>query len=204
MERSIENIWKEGFESDKSFELPVVRDLYTRKSKLILDKIKSTSKWDNLSLIPMAIVLFGVFMFLGKMLLGFYIGALLVLLFFLNKKMLKKVDMFNPSSNTYQYLINYDSQLKSIQKFYTKLLAIGPPILIIPAYWMYFQGTSVMSGFKGLDIYSQILIIVVTAILLSGIGIFSYKLSTHVLYGKLIMRIEEIIKDMEDLQKSAF
>jgi hypothetical protein len=201
MERSIENIWKEGFESDKSFKLPLVKDLYTTKSKLIIDKIKSTSKWDNISLIPMAVVLFGLFTYLDKLLLGIYVGALILSLFFLNKKMLKRIDQFNPNSNTYEYLINYYSQVKAIQKFYTKLLAIGPPILIIPAYWMYFQGTPVMSGFMGLEIYIQILLVAAIAILLSGLGVLSYKLSTHFLYGKLITRIEEIINDMEELEK---
>ncbi|SDR71922.1 hypothetical protein SAMN04487764_0404 [Gillisia sp. Hel1_33_143] len=201
MERSIENIWKEGFESDKSLKSPLVKDLYTKKSKLIIDKIKSASKWDNLSLIPMALVLFGLFVFLGKMLLGFYLGALLILLFFLNKKMLKKVDGFNSSANTYLYLINYDTQLKAIQRFYTKLLAIGLPILIIPAYWLYFQGTPLISGFMGADMSFQILIVVAIALLLSGLGVLSYKLSTHVVYGKLIKRIEAIIHDMEELEK---
>ncbi|CAM4058468.1 hypothetical protein [Gillisia limnaea] len=201
MERSIENIWKEGFESNKSFKLPLVKDLYTRKSKLIIDNIKSTSKWDNISLIPMAVVLFGLFTYLDKVLLGFYVGVILVLLFFLNKRMMKKLDQFNPSSNTYQYLINYYSQLKTVQKFYTKLLAIGVPIFIIPAYWIYFQETPMMSGFMGLEIYIQILIVTAIAILLSGLGVLSYKLSTHLVYGKLITRIEEIINDMEELMK---
>lgn len=201
MERSIENIWKEGFESNKSFKLPLVKELYTRKSKLIIDNIKSTSKWDNISLIPIAIILFGLFTYLDKLLLGIYVGALILSLFFLNKKMLKRIDQFNPNSNTYEYLINYYSQLKAIQKFYIKLLAIGPPILIIPAYWMYFQGTPVMSGFMGLEIYIQILLVAAIAILLSGLGVLSYKLSTHLVYGKLITRIEEIINDMEELMK---
>lgn len=201
MEKSIENIWKEGFESNKSFKLPFVKDLYTRKSKLIIDNIKSTSKWDNISLIPMAIILFGVFIFLDKVVLGSYVGVLLILLFFLNKRMMKNLDQFNPNSNTYQYLTNYYSQLKTIQKYYTKLLAIGVPIFIIPAYCMYFKETPMMSNFKGLDISLQILIFVIIALLLSGIGLISYKLSTHLLYGKLITRIEEIIKDMEELMK---
>lgn len=201
MEKSIENIWKEGFESNKSFKLPLVKDLYTRKSKLIIDNIKSTSKWDNISLIPMAIILFGVFIFLDKVVLGSYVGILLILLFFLNKRMMKNLDQFNPNSNTYQYLTNYYSQLKTIQKYYTKLLAIGVPIFIIPAYCMYFKETPMMSNFKGLDISLQILIFVIIALFLSGIGLISYKLSTHLLYGKLITRIEEIIKDMEELMK---
>lgn len=201
MEKSIENIWKEGFESDKSFKLPVVKDLYTRKSNLIIDKIKSTTKWDNLSLIPMAVVLLGLFAFFGKLLLGIYVAALIISLFFLNRKMLKRLDQFNPNSNTYQYLINYQFQLKGLQRYYTKLLGIGLPLFVITAYWMYFQGTPIMISFMELDIYLQIFITAGITIILSGLGVLGYKLSTHLVYGKLLTRIEEIINDMEELMK---
>jgi len=202
MERSIENIWKEGFESDKSFKLPVIKDLYNQKSELIIEKIKVTSRKDNISLIPMAILLFGLFVFLGKILLGAYIGVLLIFLFILNKRMLKKLDQLDLSSNTYHYLTNYYTQLKGIQKYYTKLLGLGLPLVIIPGYWMYFQGTPLMSGFIGLDIVVQILVVVTAFLILSGLGVISYKLSTQLLYGKLITRLEEIIHDMEALVES--
>jgi hypothetical protein len=80
-------------------------------------------------------------------------------------------------------------------------LATGVPIFIIPAYWIYFQETPMMSDFMGLDINFQILIFVITALILSGLGLITYKLSTHFLYSKLITRIEEIINDMEELMK---
>ena len=202
MEKSIENIWKEGFESEKNFKLPVVKDLYNQKSKLIIERIKATSKKDNISIIPIAILLFSLFVFLGKTLLGAYIGFLLVLLFFLNKKMLKKLDQLKVSSNTYQYLTEYHSKLKEIQRFYTNLLGIGLPVVIIPGYWMYFQGTSIMSGFMSLDLIFQIIISMVTAVLLSALGVVGYKLSVQVLYAKSITRLEEIIHDMELLMKN--
>lgn len=201
MERSIENIWKEGFESNKSFDLPVMKDLYKRKSKLIINKIKSTSRKDNISLIPIAIFLFAIFAFLDRAMLGTYLGFLILLLFILNKRMLKKLDQVDLTSNTYQYLKNYYSQLKGIQRYYTRLLAIGLPILIIPGYWMYFQGTAIMAGFNSLDVYIQVLLLGITAIILSGLGVFCYRLSTHIVYGKLIARLKEVINDMETLMK---
>jgi len=202
MERSIENIWKEGFESDKSFKLPVIKDLYNQKSKLIIDRIRATSKKDNISLIPIAILQFGLFVFLGKILLGAYIGVLLIFLFILNKRMLKRLDILDLSSNTYHYLTEYHSKLKEIQRFYTSLLSIGLPVIIIPGYWMYFQGTPIMTDFMSLDLIFQIITIVVTAVLLSGLGVIGYKLSVQLLYAKSITRLEEIIKDMEALMKN--
>lgn len=201
MEKSIENIWKTGFEADKSFGLPVIKNLYTKKSKLIIDKIRSVSKWDNLSLIPIAILLFGIFVFLNKPFLGVYISVLLLSLFFLNKRMLKKMDRFDASSNTYLYLTSYYSQLKELQKFNINLLAIGLPVVIIPAYWMFFRDTPLLASFKEINTFLQVIIIATMGLLLSGLGVLSFKLSTQFVYGKLITRIEKIINDMEELTK---
>jgi len=202
MERSIENIWKEGFESDKNFKLPVVKDLYNQKSKLIIEKIKATSKKDNISIIPIALILLAIFIYLDRAVLGVYIGILLSALFILNQRQMKKLHELDLTSNTYQYVLNYYAQLKALQQYYTRLLAIGLPVIILPGYWMYFQGTPVMSDFMKLDPFIQILIILITALALSGLGVLSYKLSTQILYGKLMTRLEEILNDMEALMKN--
>lgn len=201
MERSIENIWKEGFEAEKSFSLPVIKNLYTKKSKLVIDKIRATSKKDNISLIPIAILLFAALAYFDKILLGAYVGLLLLVLFILNRKKLKDLEQLDLTSNTYQYLVNYRSQLKGLEIFYTRLLGIGLPLLVIPGYWMFFRGTPVMSGFKSLDVSIQIVILVAISVVLSGLGVGSYKLSNHMLYAKLKTRLGDIISDMEELMK---
>jgi len=116
--------------------------------------------------------------------------------------MLKRLDILDLSSNTYHYLTEYHSKLKETQRFYTSLLSIGLPVIIIPGYWMYFQGTPIMTDFMSLDLIFQIITIVVTAVLLSGLGVIGYKLSVQLLYAKSITRLEEIIKDMEALMKN--
>lgn len=202
MERSIENIWKEGFEAEGSLSIPVIKNLYRRKSKLIIDKIRSTSKKDNISLIPIGMVLLVIFVFIGKVLLGAYIGLLIFSLFLLNRKNLSELDKLDVTSNTYEYVLEYYSRLKGLQKFYTRLLGIGLPLLIVPGYWMYFEGTPVMADFKSLNISIQLGIILIVSILLSALGILSYRLSTQLLYGKLLSRLEGIIEDMRDLMKT--
>ena len=199
MERSIENLWKEGFESEKSIQIPVIRDLYQKKSKLVIEKIKSSSKLDNMSLIPLAIILAGIFIFLNKPILGAYVAALILILFILNRKKLRQLEELNLGANTYLYLKDYYSEIKGLQKYYTILLGLGLPILILPGYFLYFQGTPVMSLFNGLDLHFQIMLVAILSLVLSGLGVFSYRLSTHLLYSKLISKLEEIISDMEEL-----
>lgn len=199
MERSIENIWKEGFESEDSIQIPVIRDLYRKKSKLIIERIKSTSRTDNISLIPIAIILAGIFIFLGKPILGVYVASLILFLFLLNRRRLRKLNELKLSDNTYLYLKSYYSQVKALQKYYTILLGIGLPLLILPAYWMYFKDSAVISAFLEFDGFLQLVILIIVALLMSGLGILSYRLSFHILYSKLFYRLKGIIQDMEEL-----
>lgn len=202
MERSIENIWKEGFESDDNIQIPVVQDLYRKKSKLIIERIKSSSRIDNISLVPMAVILAGVFIFMEKPVLGIYVGILILLLFLLNRRKLRQLEDLKLSANTYLYLTNYYSKIKGLQKYYTILLGIGLPVLILPGYYLYFRGTTVLSTFDGMMLQYQILVVAILSIVLSAIGVLSYRISTHLIYSKLLTRLEEIIKDLEELMKA--
>ena len=56
MDKSIEKIWSEGFQDEKYLIPPVINDLYNKKSILTVDKLKSVSKKDNWSLIPLSII----------------------------------------------------------------------------------------------------------------------------------------------------
>ncbi|SHG13059.1 hypothetical protein SAMN05444483_10563 [Salegentibacter echinorum] len=204
MERSIENIWKEGFQAEEKLSAPVISNLYKRKSKLVIQQIKNRSKKDNLSLIPVALIMFGVLAFIGKALLGLYVVVLISALFFLNKKTLKNLEAIDIKTNTYEYLITYRNQIKNITTKTTWLLGIGLPIAIIPAYWIFFDGTKVMTNFKELALGIEILIVVGMTLVLLLLGVLSYRLSTRMMYARLLERLESTIEDMEELMKNSF
>lgn len=202
MERSIENIWKKGFEAEKGLSAPVISNFYKRKSGLVIQQINSTSKKDNLSLLPVAIIIFGIFAFTGKVILGIYLATLIIALFFLNKKMLKELENLDIRDNTYSYLVTYRNQLKKITRYTTWLIGLGLPLVAIPAYWMFFQGTKVLTKFEQLDLASGILLILGMSVFLSILGILCYRFATKITYGKLLSRLESTIEDMNDLMKS--
>ncbi|MDT0675066.1 hypothetical protein [Autumnicola musiva] len=202
MEKSIENIWKKGFEAEEKLSAPVVSNLYERKSALLIEQIKRATKKDNLSLIPVGVVIFGILVFMGKLLLGFYVAALITVLYFLNKKKLKELDTLDVRNSTYDYLLNYRTQVKSIMRYSTWLMGVGFPLVTIPAYWMFFRGSKLMTGFKQLPLSEEILIFSGVAALLSVLGVLAYRISTKIIYGSLLAKLESTIEDMEELMKN--
>lgn len=149
----------------------------------------------------MAIIISGVFVFIGKVALGIYVGILLFALFLLNKKLLKKLENLDVKDCTYTYLLNYRGQVKNIMRYSSWLMGLGFPLVTIPAYWMFFQNTKVINNFIQLDLGSQILRVSGIIALLSVLGVLGYHLITKIVYGKLLTRLESTIEDMEDLMK---
>lgn len=202
MERSIEKIWKKGFEAEEKLSAPVISNLYKRKSKLVIQQINNTAKKDNFSLIPVAIIISVIFLFTGKIILAIYASMLLIALFFVNKKLLANLETIDIRDNTYNYLLNYRKQVKNIICYSTWIVGLGLPLVIIPGYWLFFYDSKLMDQFLVLDRAVQILLVLSLALLFSFLGILAYRLSTRIVYGKLLTKLETTIKDMEDLMKA--
>lgn len=202
MERSIESIWKKGFEAEDKLSAPVVSNLYERKSVLLIEKIKRTTKKDNFSLIPVGVVIFGILIFVGQVILGFYFAVLITLLYFSNKRKLKELETLDVKNSIYDYLLSYRNQVKSIMRHSTWLMGVGFPLTTIPAYWIFFRDTKVMTRFTQLGLAEEIFIVLGLALVFSILGIFGFRLSTTIIYGKLLDRLENTIEDMEELMKN--
>ena len=122
MEKSIENIWKQGFMDEKLAIPPRINDLYVRKSKLLFDKMKNTTKWDNFSLLLMGLVSVIFFSVQGKIIFGTYTMLILVALFYTNANQLKKLFTTGKNTNCYSYLKSLRDDIKSSIKFTNRLL----------------------------------------------------------------------------------
>ena len=138
MDKSIEEVWSKGFEDEKYLIPPVIDDLYTKKSILTVDKLKSVSKKDNWSIIPLSIITLIFFVIKSKLLFGFYISALMLSLFFLNRKKLKFLNTINTSQSCYEYLSKLQEMIKNNVKFTTRLLGIGLPFFWYVTLHIYF------------------------------------------------------------------
>ena len=202
MDKSIEEIWSDGIQDEKFLIPPVIDDLYNKKSILTVDKLQSVSKKDNWSIIPLSIITLIFFIIKSKLLFGLYISALMLSLFFLNRKKLKFLYTINTSQSCFQYLGKLQEMIKNNVKFTTRLLGIALPFFGYVGLCIFIFESN-MKNFI-LETYSlkQLLInSVIILMSLSVIGIISFRLTNYLIYGRLITKIDEMIDELDLLKK---
>lgn len=201
MEKSIESIWKTGFAAEQNIAAPKVFNLYQRKSGILTEQIKRTYKYDNGAL-PFLAVGLGIAAYVfGYLWIGVYLTSLLFLLFFLNKQQFAQLTSIKYTDDLYTYLCKYRHTIKSIMKFYNKLMLFGLPLLMIPAMYVTLAVTSpdFWSNLWEHRITHALFLLGFTGALSGGIGILAYQTGIKALYGKKVQRLDELIKDLEEL-----
>ncbi|MDC3388801.1 hypothetical protein OAX11_04765 [Flavobacteriaceae bacterium] len=202
MDSSIEEIWSNAFQDNKYLIPPVIVDLYNKKSILTVDKLKSTSKKDNWSIIPIAIITLIFFIINSKLTLGIYISALMLSMFFFNKKQLEFLNTIDTSEPCFHYLIKLQKWIKNNVKFYTRLLGIGFPLFAYVGFCIFImesnQHESILESYSFKELLA-ISIFILTSF--SSIGILCYRLSNYLIYGRLIKKIDEMVNELDTLKK---
>lgn len=201
MEKSIEYIWNNGFLKDEKLLAPKVNNLYNKKSQLLIEKLKRTYTIDNKSILPLAVVFFVISAYFEHFLLGIYIVVLMLSMFFLNRKKLRELEKISILNSNYEYLLEYRQVLKAINSFYTKLLALGLPIAGMIGYYLYYRNTQIFKKFLLQDLWLQLSIILGIALLLALLGAGAYRLTTGLVYGRFLKKMNELIADMKELRK---
>lgn len=201
MEKSIEQIWNTGFLKDDKLLAPKINNLYNKKSRLLIEKLKRTYTIDNKSIIPMAVVFFAVSAYFEHYLLGIYIAVLLLAMFFLNRKKLRELEKISILNSNYEYLLEYRQMLEALKSFYTKFLALGLPVAGMMGYYLYFRNTAMFNKFLLQDLWLQLSIILGIAILLAVLGVGAYRITAGMVYGSFLKKMNELIADMKELRK---
>lgn len=201
MEKSIESIWTKGFLKEEDLVAPKINNLYQRKSSLLIEKLKRTYKADNKSILPLAALSIIGFGFFGHLPTGLYVMSLLIGMFFLNKKKLESLERISINSTSYNYLLEYRKMFMQIKSFYTRLLGIGLPLAGLIGFSLFFWDSPALQEFLQLKAFQITGILLALSLVLSGIGILSYRLSLSLIYGSFVQKLEEMISDMKELQK---
>ncbi|REH54634.1 hypothetical protein C7448_102157 [Tenacibaculum gallaicum] len=206
MEKSIEKRWNEAFLDEQSLIAPKINDIYNQKSKSVINKIRRTYEFDNKGLLPMAgIVVIGGIL-LSETIIAAYGAFLILSLYFFNTRLLKRFKTIDVKSDNLTYLKNYRSVINSVSKATKKLFIFAIPLAIVSIFALAYgvKEQSFLSNYISSETsFLGILVIgLMVAMATAMIGYFVYTISTKVLYHSLISKLDNIIKEMEELKSS--
>ncbi|CAM1353414.1 hypothetical protein [Tenacibaculum ascidiaceicola] len=204
MEKSIEKRWNEAFVNEQSLIAPKINDIYNQKSKSVINKIRRTYEFDNKGLLPMAgIVVIGGIL-LSETIITTYGAFLILSLYFFNTRLLKRFKTIDVKSDNLTYLKNYRSVINSVSKATKKLFIFAIPLAIVSIFALAYgvKEQSFLSNYISSETsFIGILSVgLMVAIATAMIGYFVYTISTKVLYHSLISKLDDIIKELEELK----
>ncbi len=113
MEKSIENIWKEGFLKSDALVAPKINNLYNQKSIHIIDKFKRMFKINLIAIIAFSFIFLIVSFFVGIPITGVIFFITLSVLVFINKMLLNGLEKIDKGASSYQYLKSFNEWIQS-------------------------------------------------------------------------------------------
>jgi hypothetical protein len=211
MEKSIESIWKDGFLESDAMVVPKLNNLYNQKSMHVIDKFKRMFRINLISLVIFSFVAL-LMSFLVKIpVMGIMMFILLNVIVLVNRKLANGLKEINKNVSSYDYLKSFDGWMKKQIAINVKMSRFIYPyifISLVSGFWFsssFRETLDRVSGsyqpdmYYGLPIYwiGSMLVIVV---LLAIFGGRIYKWDLSIVYGGILRRLQELIKDMEDLR----
>jgi hypothetical protein len=217
MEKSIENIWKEGFLKSDALVAPKINNLYNQKSIHIIDKFKRMFRINLIAIVAFSFIFLIVSFFVGIPITGCIFFVTLSVLVFINKKLLNDLDKIDKGVSSYQYLKAFSEWIKKQVAINMKLSKFLYPIVfmsMILGFWFKdAEGiplgerlvSEILIGFPNIYmVYGIPLIgIVIVLLILALLVLFGgriYKWDLNVIYGRVFKKLEELMADIESLR----
>ena len=212
MEKSIEQIWKEGFINENNLIIPKLNNLYNQKSIHLIDKFKKRFKVNHYYIIGLAFFMLIIGIVIKAPIAGCLMFILLLPLIFISKRNSNKLINISYSDSSYIYLKSFDNYLKGFisglgnyyQLFYPLFVAIMSYGFVESFFGEKFL-KKIMSNpnttfWNGIPIIWLGLVIII--IILAGIFAKPlYKFDLKIGYGNIINQLESLVSDMEELRK---
>jgi len=217
MEKSIEDIWKEGFLKGDALVAPKVNNLYNQKSIHIIDKFKKMFKINLIAIIAFSFIFLIVSFFVGIPITGVIFFVTLSVLVFINKKLLNGLDKIDKGASSYQYLKSFNEWIQKQVTINKKISRFLYPIIFISmvlGFWFKdAEGmplgerlvNEILIGFP--DIYLVygipligIIIALFIVVILAYFGDRIYKWDLNLVYGRVFKKLKELMKDIESLR----
>ena len=217
MEKSIEDIWKEGFLKSDALVAPKINNLYNQKSIHIIDKFKRMFRINLIAIVAFSFFFLIASYFVGIPLMGAIFFVALTVLVIINKRLFNGLEKIHKGASSYQYL-------KAFNQWIQKMIAINKKLAIFlyPTFFMSLvlgfwfidaEGMplgerlvdEVLYGFpdiyliQGIPLIAIIVIILIVGLLaLFGGRIYLWDL--NLVYGRVFKKLDELMADIESLR----
>ena len=213
MSNSIEEIWKKGFISNEALVAPKLNDLYSQKSKNIVDKFALVYKWNLIGLVVFALVVIVALTLFGTPYLGLFISAMLMSLVIRGRTVLASLKLLDKNVSSYEYLKSFDDWVKAMMRGFGKHYSFFYPALFLSiAVQFRFSefGQRAIDGFVhkfpdtimlfATPLYLLLAVAVITSLLFYFSGVL-FRADFNSLYGRMLTKLEDLISDMEELRR---
>jgi len=217
MEKSIENIWKEGFLKSDALVVPKINNLYNQKSIHIIDKFKRMFKINLIAIVAFSFAFLVVSFIIGIPITGIIFFVTLSVLVFINKRLLNDLEKIDIGISSYQYLKAFNQWINEQISINTRFSKFLYPIIfmsLVLGFWFKdAEGmplgerlvNEILVGFPdtylifGIPLIG-IVIVAVILVLLFLVGGRIYKWDLNIVYGRIFKKLEELMTDIESLR----
>jgi hypothetical protein len=212
MEKSIETIWKNGFIEEKNLLIPRINNIYNRKSKNVISRLKRLMNLNIYFVIFLAFSNLFLYWSYEVPIAGLVICISLLFVAITAYKKKKEMMLIEPTDSSYSYVkANYNWIQDAIAK-QTKFMKILYPILFMSALAPIIQ--SIRTGEKtssylaesgwhliyGIPTFGFIIALGVV-VLMYIFGERIYRFDINLFYGRIFKKMNALIVEMEELQK---
>jgi len=217
MEKSIETIWKEGFLKNDALIAPKLNNLYNQKSKHIIDKFKRMFKMNLILIILGSFIILAASFIVGIPYMGVPMFIGMNMLVVLNKKLLNTLMLIDKSVSSYDYLMAFDTWLKSQVSINKKFARFFYPFIflsLVAGFWMKkvdgkhigehavnkllltYPDLNLLFGIPVIGIVGTLFTIGILVLLGGKI----YEWDLKLVYGRVFNKLDEIILDIKELR----
>jgi hypothetical protein len=212
MEKSIEEIWKEGFLKSDALVAPKINKLYKQKSIHIIDKLKRMMKVNIYVIMVFAFLNLGLYAVLGTPIAGVFIFFLLIGVCWISIKRARTMKNIDTKLSSYDYIKSFNSWLKLAISNNIKVMRFFYPLIFLAAFMPVVHALKtgevtneaiLNSGFHliyGIPTLMWFIALAI-AVLIYVFGGKIYKWDVNLVYGRVFKKLEELIADIEELKE---
>ncbi|MCZ4409554.1 hypothetical protein O3Q51_12085 [Cryomorphaceae bacterium 1068] len=211
MEKSIENIWKEGFLKGEALVAPKVNDLYNRKSVHIIDKFMRMFRKNIWAIIIAAVIILLTSFMAGALLAGAIVSIMLMYIAYTAKFEMDALAKVDKGQNSYSYLKSFQDWLNQSIERYGKMYRVVYPALILCFYFgIWFSdifgemrqkvAESSDNLIFGMHVPTTVTMII-AALTMAFFAKTIHREDVKFIYGGILKKLDEAMTEMDELRK---